>query len=167
MSLAHSLGTGILCLAETNVNLGHHSAHSSLKEVMQKIWKHSTYTVLYTKEDFHEEYQPGGACTIVYNNWIPRVISCGSDPSVLGRWSYMALWKGWHKNISINTAYYICYPSSWHSGGSYTPATVHYGLTGWIQFMIADGHSIIFTMQEDHPQSLAEARVLAKVPTLT
>jgi hypothetical protein len=33
--------------------------------------------------------------------------------------------------------------------------------------MIADGHSIIFTMQEDHPQSLAEARVLAKVPTLT
>jgi hypothetical protein len=36
-------------------------------------------------------YQPGGTCTGVINNLAGRITTQGSDPSGLGRWTYMCL----------------------------------------------------------------------------
>jgi len=72
---AAGIGTGILCLAETNVNWSHARAIPNLHHIARKTWTHSSIVPSHTKEDFTSMQQPGGMLSVVCDNWTSRVIS--------------------------------------------------------------------------------------------
>jgi hypothetical protein len=60
LAICQSMEAGAICLPETNINWGHKSSHDILKRILRKTWKHSSYSVSYTKEEFKGLTQPGG-----------------------------------------------------------------------------------------------------------
>ncbi len=58
-----------------------------------KYWfkQFSLQTSLSNDPTTRKAYQPGGTCTGVINNLAGRITTQGSDPSGLGRWTYMCL----------------------------------------------------------------------------
>jgi hypothetical protein len=60
LAICQSMEAGAICLPETNINWGHKSSHDILKRVLRRTWKHASYSVSYTKEEFKGLTQPGG-----------------------------------------------------------------------------------------------------------
>jgi hypothetical protein len=82
-----SLHAGVLCLAETNLNWGHPRALTKFHGLIRKVWRHTSVSKSYTKDEFSSERQPGGTITMACNHWTSRVLEKGEDPFGLGRWS--------------------------------------------------------------------------------
>jgi hypothetical protein len=111
MAICHAMGAGAICLPEANMNWGHRSSHKLLSSILHKTWKHSNYSVSYTKEEFDSITQPGGTINIITDNWTSLVIEKGNDPFGLGCWSYIVLRGAANKRIMIITAYRVCQQS--------------------------------------------------------
>lgn len=116
LAICHSMGAGALCLPETTTNWGHRSSHEILKGLLRKTWKHSSYSISYTKEEFKGLTQPGGTANIIAENWTSRVMEKGTDPYGLGRWSYAVLRGSARKKLMIITAYRVCIQSASSTG---------------------------------------------------
>jgi hypothetical protein len=119
MGRCRSLGVGVLCLAESNLNWDHPLATGKFHGLLRKIWKHSKVSKSFTKDHFQSPNQPGGTATMVYNHWTSWVIESGEDPFGLGRWSYQVLRGKGGTKILIVTAYRVC-KQSVQSMGSQT-----------------------------------------------
>jgi hypothetical protein len=104
----HSLGVGVLALAETNVNWNHPSVQARFHSSIRKVWKHSAVSKFSTKDHFTTETQPGGTLTMTCGNWTSRIIEKGVDPFGLGRWSYLVLRGKGATKLLIVTAYRVC-----------------------------------------------------------
>lgn len=86
-----SMHTGVLSLAETNINWDHPSAKSKLHNITRKVWKHSSVAFSHTSEKFKDLNQPGGTLMMACGDWTSRVIEKGVDPYGLGGWSHLVL----------------------------------------------------------------------------
>jgi len=60
MGRCRSLGVGVLCLAESNLNWDHPLATGKFHGLLRKIWKHSKVSKSFTKDHFQSPNQPGG-----------------------------------------------------------------------------------------------------------
>jgi len=171
---AHSLHTGVLCLAETNINWGHPRALSKFHDMIRKVWKHSSTSKSYTKDDFFSEQQPGSTITMACDHWNSRVIEKGVDPFGLGRWSYIVLRGKDNHKILIITAYRVCRQTI-QSVGVKTSTAQQYrqlsrtfrdadltedpiprhqfivDLQAWIEYKIENGHQIILSIDANEP----------------
>jgi len=104
----HSLNTGLLGLAETNVNWHHPRVLGKFHKSLRKVWKHTALSTSSTKADFQSEIQPGGTITLACGHWTLRVLQKGVDPFGLGRWSYLTLRGNQGRKILVITAYRVC-----------------------------------------------------------
>jgi hypothetical protein len=165
----HSLHAGVLCLAETNLNWGHPRALTKFHGLIRKIWRHTSVSKSYTKDDFSSERQPGGTITMACNHWTSRVLEKGEDPFGLGRWSYIVLRGKDTRKILVITAYRVCRQTIQSVGVktsnaqqfrqlsktfrdadlSGDPIPRHQfivDLQGWIEHKIGEGHQIILSI---------------------
>jgi len=55
LSMLNTLGTGAVCLAETNLNWKHPRVHNQLKESLKKTWRHSASVTSHITEDIMGE----------------------------------------------------------------------------------------------------------------
>ncbi len=94
LHLCNEIGAGAICLAETNLNWNHSQHHVSLRRCLFRNWKAAKFETSVPEERFLGNYQPGGTATIVTNRWTSRVVTSGSDPLGLGRWSFIVKWVG-------------------------------------------------------------------------
>jgi hypothetical protein len=108
LHLCNEIGAGAICLAETNLNWNHSQHHVSLRRCLFRNWKAAKFETSVPEERFLGNYQPGGTATIVTNRWTSRVVTSGSDPLGLGRWSFIVLRGKQDTNICIVTAYRVC-----------------------------------------------------------
>jgi hypothetical protein len=168
----HSIGTGVICLPETNANWSNSSNHTVLKSTIKQLWRHSAIQTSHTSENFYSNYQPGGTVTLVTDNWTSRIIERGTDPFGLGRWSFFTLRGSQHRKITIVTGYRVCNSSPSTAGvktaymqqyrsisaklrSTKTPAKPNphrqfiLDLQAWLEHLIADGHQIILAMDSN------------------
>ena len=174
MGRCHSLGVGVLCLAESNLNWDHPQATGKFHGVLRKVWKHSKVSKSFTKDHFQSTNQPGGTVTVVYNHWTSRVIESGEDPFGLGRWSYQVLRGKGGTKLLIVTAYRVC-RQSLHSVGSQTSTAQQFralsaqfreadreddpiprhqftvDLQGWLEYKTTQGYLIILGIDANEP----------------
>ncbi len=108
LHLCHQIGVGAICLAETNLNWNHSQHSTALRHCLHRNWSSSKYQFSIPEEKFIGNYQPGGTLTIVTDRWTSKVITTGSDPYGLGRWSYIILKGKADVHICIITAYRVC-----------------------------------------------------------
>jgi hypothetical protein len=107
LHMCESVGAGILCLAETNLNWEPKQL-AAAKKCFRKTWSHSCIQPSQGAELFDSSYQPGGTLTAVVVCWTSRVEEKGGDPYGLGRWSFIALRGATNSKIFIVTAYRVC-----------------------------------------------------------
>jgi hypothetical protein len=108
LHLCPEVGVGAICLAETNLNWHYYQHSAALRRCLHRNWSSSKFQTSVPDEQFLGNYQPGGTATIVTDRWTSRVITTGSDPHGLGRWSYVILRGTSDINICIVTAYRVC-----------------------------------------------------------
>jgi hypothetical protein len=108
LHLCHEIGIGAICLAETNLNWNNSQHHVSLHRCLFRNWKATKFQTLVPEERILGNYQPGRTATIVTDRWTSRVVTSGSDPLGLGRWSFIVLRGKQDTNICIVTAYRVC-----------------------------------------------------------
>jgi hypothetical protein len=108
LHLCHQIGVGAICLAETNLNWNHSQHSTALRRCLHRNWSSSKFQPSIPEEKFIGNYQPGGTITIVTDRWTSKVITTGSDPYGLGRWSYIILKGKADVHICIITAYRVC-----------------------------------------------------------
>jgi len=107
LAICQSMAAGAICLPETNTNWGHRTSHKLFSTILRKTWKHTSYSVSHTKEEFEGINQPGGTANIVADKWTSRVLDKGTDPFGLGRWSYITLRGAAKKKVIVVTAYRV------------------------------------------------------------
>jgi len=108
LHLCHQIGVSAICLAETNLNWNHSQHSTALRRCLHRNWSSSKFQFSIPEEKFIGNYQPGGTLTIVTDRWTSKVITTGSDPYGLGRWSYIILKGKADVHICIITAYLVC-----------------------------------------------------------
>ncbi len=101
------MAAGAICLPETNTNWGHRSSHKLFSTILHKTWKHTSYSVSHTKEEFEGINQPGGTANIISDKWSSRVLDKGTDPFGLGRWSHITLRGAAKRKVLVVTAYRV------------------------------------------------------------
>jgi hypothetical protein len=106
-----SIGTGILCLPETNTNWSHQQNRVTFQKALKSVWNHSNYQLSSSNETFESNYQPGGIATVELDRWTSRVVTKGMDPFGLGRWSYITLRGSNNKLTTVITGYRVCISS--------------------------------------------------------
>lgn len=120
LSTIASLGTGVLGLAETNLNWDHKHTKSILHSTVKNMWKHSISSHSHTADSFKTHKQPGGTLTLVCGNWTSRVIEHGQDPYRLGRWSFVVL----HGKNDIRMLIVMAYRECTQTASSAGPKTL-------------------------------------------
>jgi hypothetical protein len=76
-------------------------------DITRKTFIHSRTTSSESDLKTETNYKPGGTISTIVEKWQARVTEHGSDPSGLGRWSYMIMSSN-KKKIAIITAYKPC-----------------------------------------------------------
>ncbi len=174
LHLCHEIGIGAICLAETNLNWNNSQHHISLRRCLYRNWKATKFQTSVPEERFLGNYQPGGTATIVTDRWTSRVVTCGSDPLGLGRWSFIVLRGKQDTNICIVTAYRVCNDKYTGPKTAYQQQRRHLSslfrkqgkvinpdphrqfildLQAWIEFKQAEGMQIILTLDNNEELS--------------
>ena len=189
LSMLNTLGTGAVCLAETNLNWKHPRVHNQLKESLKKTWRHSASVTSHITEDIMGENQPGSTLTIVTNNWTSRIIERGSDPYGLGRWTYITLRGKNGLKILLVTAYRVCTQALSSIGPHTSTAQQHHllaksyreaneidnpiprlqfivDLQAWLEHKVQNNYSIILSIDANEGTSNKIGKFLPKSFTL-
>jgi ribonuclease HI len=167
-----SIGTGILCLPETNTNWSNYTNTQTLRQSLKSVWSHSTFQTSNSSEKFESDYQPGGTVTMVVNRWTSRVVDKGSDPFGLGRWTYITLRGKGDKKLTVVTGYRVC-KTTVASAGVKTAFMQQYralstklretgktskpnprrqfvlDLQAWLEHLVTEGHQIILSIDSN------------------
>jgi hypothetical protein len=125
LSLIQAIGAGVISIAEANVNWSNLRVSNTFRNIIRKIWKHSTYVTSHHNGPTTGEIQPSGTLTLVNSNWTSRVIEKGSDPYGMGRWSYVLMRGKDGKRILIVTAYRVCVQTVSSSGPTTSTSQQH------------------------------------------
>lgn len=104
----HDKGIALAGLPETNFNWNDYRNRQHFQDSLRRLWEHSTFATSASSEPFASNYQPGGTCTMVLGSWTNRMIDRGSDPSGLGRWSWVTLRGKSSIKITFITCYRVC-----------------------------------------------------------
>ena len=105
-----------LCLSETNVEWRHPAVASKIPTITKRFFQQSRFTTTTSSVKFDRIYKPGGAATLITNEWTGRIIRCEQDNSGLGRWTTTMMNGKHHKKIALITAYQVCQSSIHHCG---------------------------------------------------
>ena len=105
-----------LCLSETNVEWRHPLAASKIPAITKRFFQHSKLSTTTSSVMFERPFKPGGAATLLTNEWTGRIIQCEQDSSGLGRWTTTKMNGRRHRKIAIISAYQVC-QSSIHQCG--------------------------------------------------
>ena len=97
-----------LCLSETNVEWRHPTTASKIPEITKRFFRHSRLTTTTSSVKFERTYKPGGAATLITNEWTGRILHCEPDNSGLGRWTTTTMTGRRHRKIAIIGAYQLC-----------------------------------------------------------
>jgi hypothetical protein len=91
LSTCRSLNIAAITIVETKLNTNNHKVLASLKSAHSEVFHKSFFQTSQTPDKFIRDYQPGGTMTLLCENWSSKVISKGTDPYGLGRWSHVTL----------------------------------------------------------------------------
>jgi hypothetical protein len=94
----------VIGFSETNVEWKQSWATNLIFQIFRRQWNHLKWCHSTSETKFENAYKPGGTCSLVTGSLATRVISQGSDPHDLGRWSYVTI-TGRSRTITIITAY--------------------------------------------------------------
>ncbi len=94
----------VIGFSETNVEWKQSWATNLVFQIFRRQWNHLKWCHSTSETKFESAYKPGGTCSLVTGSLATRVISEGSDPHNLGRWSYITI-TGRSRTITIITAY--------------------------------------------------------------
>jgi hypothetical protein len=119
MKVCHTMGAGIICLSESNVNWNLTYLQNKVSNTVRNIWETSALQHSQHPEPYLHQSQRGGTLQIITDRWVSRIQSKGMDPYGLGRWSYMILQGKGDRSVAIITAYRSC-KSTFDSAGDTT-----------------------------------------------
>lgn len=106
----HKSKADVLCLAETNLRWLSLRHNSRLNNRIRTFFHEFYSSVSYNRHEDNGQCQRGGTCTIVFNQLTHRSHRSGSDPTSLGRWSWVQF-QGKHGRFTrVITAYRPCRP---------------------------------------------------------
>ena len=108
----------IVCLAETNTNWKHQSSKIYFQATKKRHWKHSHSITSETDIEWSDIYKPNGTVIITLPPFSPSITTSGSDPTGLGRWSYITISGRNNIKLIIISAYRVCQNSIKHTGPS-------------------------------------------------
>ena len=96
----------IIGFSETNIEWQHSWATNLIFQIFRRQWNHLKWCHSTSESKFPgpSAYKPGGTCSLVTGSIASRVLSVGSDPQHLGRWSHITI-AGRSRTITIITAY--------------------------------------------------------------
>ena len=97
-----------LCLSETNVEWRHPITASKIPAITKRFFNHSRLTTTTSSVKFERIFKPGGAATLITNEWTSRILNCEPDNSGLGRWTTTTMTGRRHKKLAIIGAYQLC-----------------------------------------------------------
>lgn len=106
----------VIGMAEINKNWGRIDLEQSWRSRMQPWWESSKTVQLYNIQDCGQsDFQPGGTITHSINRCTHKIRTSGTDPTGLGRWSWIRFQGSHNITLTIITAYQPCKPS-WATG---------------------------------------------------
>jgi hypothetical protein len=167
--ICHTLGAGVICLSETNVNWNQSYQVHRVQQIVRDLWNTTFLQPSQHPESFRSQCQRGGTLQILTDRWVSRLQSKGVDPYGLGRWSYMTL-RGKEKSlVTFITAYQVCKATFDNTGDStafhqqFRSILSHYNthnisskpdphkqfildLQAWLEMLISEGHSIVLSL---------------------
>ena len=106
----------IACLAETNTNWKHQSSKTSFQATKKRHWKHSHSITSETDIEWGDIYKPGGTAIITLPPFSPSITTSGSDPTELGRWSYITISGRDNIKLTVLSTYRVSQKSIKHAG---------------------------------------------------
>lgn len=113
----HSQCISILGLSETNVDWNRHTFFEGMRESIKKHWDGSVIQPSTSTEKFKEGYKPGGTLTAVLGaHWAAKIINKGTDPTGMGRWSFITMKGVGDILVTFVTAYRVCITTKEASG---------------------------------------------------
>ena len=101
-------GIDTLCISETNVEWWHPTTIRKIQDITKRFCQHSRLTTTTSSIKYDRIFKPGGAATLVTNEWTGRILGCEQDPSGLGRWTTTTLTGKRHRKIALISAYQVC-----------------------------------------------------------
>ena len=108
----------IVCLVETNTNWKHPSSKASFHTTQKRHWTHSHSTISESEIEWSDIYKPGGTTIITLPPLSFSITTSCSDPTGLGRWSYIAISGRDNNKLTIISAYRVCQTSITNAGPS-------------------------------------------------
>ena len=105
-------------MAETNTNWKHQSSKTSFQATKKRHWKHSHSITSETDIEWSDIYKPGGTAIITLPPFSPSITTSGSDPTGLGRWSYITISGRDNIKLTIISAYRVYQKTIKHAGPS-------------------------------------------------
>ena len=84
----------------------------------KRHWTHSHSTTSETEIEWSDIYKPGGTAIITLPPFSSSITTSGSDPTRLGRWSYITISGRDNNKLSIISTYRVCQPSITNAGPS-------------------------------------------------
>ena len=106
----HKSKADVLCLAETNLRWPSLRHNSRLNSRIRTFFHDFYSSVSYNRHEDNGLCQRGGTCTIVFNQLSHRSHRSGSDPTGLGRWSWVQFQGKQGHFTRVITAYRPCRP---------------------------------------------------------
>ena len=110
--LFHKSKADIVCLAETNLNWPILQYNSRLNSRIRAFYREFYSSASNNRHEKHNKSQRGGTCTFVVNQTTYRVHRSGSDPTGMGRWSWIQIDGKDNHRTRVLTAYRPCKPPS-------------------------------------------------------
>ena len=104
--VTHNIDTA--CFSETNIEWRHPTATSRIPALTKRFFQHSRLSTTTSSIKFDRIYKPGGAATLITNEWTGRILNCDADHSGLGRWTTTTMTGKRHRKIAIISAYQVC-----------------------------------------------------------
>ena len=88
------------------------------KQQKKRHWKHSHSITSERDIEWSDIYKPGGTAIITLPLFSLSITTSGSDPTGLGRWSYITISSRDNNKLTIISAYRVCQKSIKHAGAS-------------------------------------------------
>ena len=79
-----------------------------MKRITAKFWKKDKIITSESETKWNRTHKPGGTVTIIREPLNNAIVESGSDPHMLGRWSYCTIRGKLNTKVIILTAYRTC-----------------------------------------------------------
>jgi exonuclease III len=142
LSACNEIGSGILCLPETNTSWHQFNLTSNTQKNFKKVWSSSAFQTSQSREQFRSSYKPGGTLTAVTKKitFITGYRVCNSSINSVGEKTAL---KQQYRHLSEKWREY-----KWHSSPNPHRQFI-LDLQAWIESLILDNHAIILALDNN------------------